>query len=420
MRTANYSTFLSRISGLIGVARSDLQDEEKSILNGFFNHSIQSAWESSNWIDLTAIGEARFVGNLIPYANAYTVNGASWSTSALTVTDNVLANPMDSRVTAATFFETAANSGHQIQTPSITALPGVQYQFQVYVRAFGRSYCRLRAADTGTYLAFFSLSGDGSVVSNSNCTASIGQVANGFYLCTITFTSSTTAPTVLVSSLALSTDGSTTIYAGNTTLGLAAWGFFMGPSTTAPGNTFLDWNQTGETEIEAIFNVWKNPPSSVSYSAAIPYTFAPGGVQLVGTGAAISVGNPVYVDYRPPSPNYTGADYQPTFTYAVGEQVYFEDPTGDYWKCVVATIIGQSPTTTPASWELLEIPYVFLDYCVYATYADWLRVEGRNGAAEIAENRADEELAEEFDRQERQMGAVLPTKYQTHVSVQAR
>lgn len=422
MRTANYSTYLSRVAGLIGVAVADMQSEETFILNGFFNHAIKDAWESSNWIDLTMSGEARLIGNLVPYANAYTAYGSSWGTSALTVTDNVLANPADSRATAATLIETAAVSGHQLQTPTITVLPAAQYVFSAYLRPYGRSFVRLQVADTSSYSAFFSLTGAGAVVSESGCTASIGQVSNGFYLCSITYTSSATSPVSSVASVALSTDGSTTIYAGNTMLGVGAWGYYLGPSLNTGQALTLPWDQTGETFIEAIFNVWNRLPSSVTYAAPIPYTFSPAGVTLVGTGSAISPGSPVFVDYRQPVPDYEGATFAALSTYAINDQVYFTDSdgVGNYWKCVAVTSAGESPSTTPAKWALIEIPQLFLDFTVYNAYAQWLRVEGRNGAAEIAESRAEEELNDEFDRQERQMGAVLPTKYQTHVSAQSR
>lgn len=73
------------------------------------------------------------------------------------------------------------------------------------------------------------------------------------------------------------------------------------------------------------------------------------------------INNPVFVYYRKTIPSYTGDTYSATDTYAVDEQIYFTNALnkGDFYKCLVATSAGQSPSTTAASWEIIPIQSTF-------------------------------------------------------------
>jgi hypothetical protein len=62
---------------------------------------------------------------------------------------------------------------------------------------------------------------------------------------------------------------------------------------------------------------------------------------------------------------------------------------------------------------------VFLQYCIYRAYADWLISDGQLDKADRASAMADRKLADSIEVQERQMGDVLPTKFQTHVTSRA-
>jgi hypothetical protein len=131
---------------------------------------------------------------------------------------------------------------------------------------------------------------------------------------------------------------------------------------------------------------------------------------------------PVYIYYRKPCPRFTAPDYDATLTYAIDDQILFEDSDGvtNFWKCVVATSAGQSPDTNPDSWELLEIPEVFFNYAVYSSYADWLRMDGQTDKAASADALAQRKQDEESDKQERQQGWVQDMTVSTHVTSQAR
>jgi len=82
----------------------------------------------------------------------------------------------------------------------------------------------------------------------------------------------------------------------------------------------------------------------------------------------------------------------------------------------VATTAGQSPSTTPASWSLIPLYTPFLQYCIYRVFADWLLSDGQQDKASGMLGLAEAKLADAVENQERQMGDVLPTKFQTHVT----
>lgn len=432
METQDYSSFLERVSGLMGMTSDDLQSGELTILNGFFNRAIKDGWERTNWIELCPYGEARFVGNLLTYPNK--LSSSVYTNTAITVTDNVANNPCDGRLTADKLLETSATSAHSL-VQSYTFLPNTQHTFYFWGRYFGRQYIKLSGYDgTSTFSAFFDLVNGVTGTIAASTSASITQGDNGFYLCSIQFTTSSTATSGTVT-MSLSTDGSTTSYAGDTAKGIFGWGFVLIKTTnTGQQDQLLPWDQEDEHVIEAVFNAWEQNVTKLQLPRSARYSFMPDGIQfysssgtqwqlwtpsLQGTNSVPP--NPVFIYYRRRVPQYKGDDYSASATYSVDEQVYFtnSDDAGNYYKCLVATTTGQSPETTPTSWELLEIPDFLFDYVTYRAYSEWLRVEGQQAKAQINLQNAEEYMNSELDRMERQQGVTLQTKMQTHLSTQS-
>lgn len=428
--TKAYSDFLNREADLCGILRTNIPTDVAALWNGSFTPAIREAWERGNWIDVCPFGEARFIGNLLASPNNLT--NAAWTATNLSITANALANPADSRVTASKALETVTNGEHKtVQTE--TFFPSTNYQFSFYARALGRNYAYVAISDgTTSYTAFFNVY-NGTIGTSANFTAtSIQQQPNGFFLCTATFTSSATASTGSVA-LQISTDGSTISYAGDVTKGLYFWGAQL-QQTTYPStdDTLLPWDQTGESEIEAVFQVWRDSPVWANFPQPQGYEITPNGIQIIpqfGGGSfvqpvnyAAPMPNLVWIYYRKRCPTFTGDDFDATATYAAGEQIYYTAADGEsnYYKCLAATSAGQDPDDTPAKWELLEIPAVFFDFVCYRVYSEWLLSDGQMDKAAGAEQVASNRLDTEFDRQERQMGDVLPMKVQTHVTSQAR
>ncbi len=183
--------------------------------------------------------------------------GTTWSANAVTVSSNVLANPMDGTVTADQFLETSATAEHSVsQAYTFTAVSTV---LSCFVKANSRTWVRLKANDgTTNFTAFFNLS-TGVASAGTNCTSSIYDAGNGWYRCIIIFTPAAAAGNVYLNA---STDGSTVSYAGNTADGLYLWGAQLersasvGPyvvTTTASASISAPQNDTANSATGDIF-----------------------------------------------------------------------------------------------------------------------------------------------------------------------
>ncbi|HUS97498.1 MAG TPA: hypothetical protein VMX97_12225, partial [Hyphomicrobiaceae bacterium] len=188
-------------------------------INNLWNANVRQIWGAGNWTDLSVWGEARFAGDLLVYPNDLSQT-AYWTATNTTVTANSIANPADNRVTASKVMETSATGAHNVAQNALTCFPSTGYQLSAYVRPNGRSYVYLAANDgTTTFSTFFNVQ-SGTVGAGSNVTSSnIQQFPNGYFLCTITYTSGTAA-TSQSSTVQVSTDGTTLSYAGDPSKGL--------------------------------------------------------------------------------------------------------------------------------------------------------------------------------------------------------
>jgi len=431
-RTRNYSDFLNSVTQLIGVPLSRVTTELADSINQFFNNAVRDVWLSTQWLDICPRGEARFVGNKLTYPNDPTQT-TYWTATALSTTSNQLANPLDGSVTAGKLLETGASSEHKIVQNVTSFFPSQQYTVSAYVRPNGRSHVQLLAYDgSATYSAFYNTS-TGVVGTVSNATGtSITLQPNGFYLCQLSFTASASATSSGTYSLKLSTDGSTVSYAGDTSKGVYVWGCLVQQVTNVPvSDLTIPWEQTGESVIESVFEVYQSFPASALNPRRQGYLLTQNGIQLISGAWSTYVNgvnqssvygvlpcNPVFLFYRKYPATFTGADFSASDTYLVGEQVYFTDSSGNgnYYKCVVATSAGESPSTAASKWEVIPLYTVFFQYCIYRSYADWLISDGQLDKADRASRMAEQKLADSIEVQERQMGDVLPMKVQTHVT----
>lgn len=128
----------------------------------------------------------------------------------------------------------------------------------------------------------------------------------------------------------------------------------------------------------------------------------------------------VWCEYRIKRPELNGDLFSTSVAYAVGSQCYFDSGSntgsytpvagkphyGNFYTCLTATTAGQSPSTHPAKWSLITIPYLFAGYAARGAYADWLRSELQIEAAQVAEAESEKVLADTVDIVIRQQGQV--------------
>jgi hypothetical protein len=178
-------------------------------------------------------------------------------------------------------------------------------------------------------------------------------------------------------------------------------------------------------------------PLAANYPSRVGYKITANGIQVINSTAAYNATyvvqspqsatstqsslplSPVYLNYRTRVPNYTGAAYSAGTTYTFGQQFYYTDTStgyGNYYQVITASTTGNTPNAQPTYFQALTIPYAFYDYACESAYADWLRTEGQTAKAEMQDQAAQMFMDNEFDRQERQMGQIMPWRVQTHLT----
>lgn len=430
--TRNYSEFLTRIAGLIGTTVSAFTADELTFLNAYFNNNMKTAWQFLAWVDVCPYGEARFIGNSLFYPHDQTQT-TYWTATNVTASANGVANPIDNRVTTGKILETSATGNHSV-AQSFTVTPGATYTQSVYARPIGGRYLYVATSDgVSSYTSFFNLQAGTLGTASANIgsgACSITQLANGFYLCSISFTASTSA-TSGTSTFQASSDGSTLSYAGDATKGLYLWGALTQQTSLCNSSaSLLPDAQLGESIIDTFYQAWQTNPLNAQWPVSLGIQTTPLGSQIIGSstwnystlngqsGFTAPFANPIYIYYRTPPFIYAGSAYSAASTYAIGDIIQFTNSASviNYYTCLIATAAGQSPTTAAASWSINYIPDVFFPYCVYKSYADWLRADGQFDKAELQDDKAEEILNAEIDNQEREMGVLPQFKVSTHVT----
>jgi hypothetical protein len=131
----------------------------------------------------------------------------------------------------------------------------------------------------------------------------------------------------------------------------------------------------------------------------------------------------VYAEYRIKRPELVGDLYSVSVAYSVGAQAYFDSGSntgtlipiagkphyGNFYNCIGATTAGQSPSTHPTKWQIVQIPYIFAPYAARGAFSDWLKSELQLEAAQVAEAEAQNTLVEAIDlilRQQKQVNRI--------------
>ena len=121
--------------------------------------------------------------------------------------------------------------------------------------------------------------------------------------------------------------------------------------------------------------------------------------------------NKVWLKFRKRRPELTGDPFSATTAYASGDQIYFG---GQFYDANTSTLGGESPTTTAASWDIVDVPYIFQNYLIRGAYADYLRATGNNELAAQADSDAEAVIGVEADKLLRQQGQVERVNVSTY------
>lgn len=129
----------------------------------------------------------------------------------------------------------------------------------------------------------------------------------------------------------------------------------------------------------------------------------------LGVHVPLAAPNVVWVEFRWRRPTLKGGMWDSATVYTSGQQVYFSATTGgvgNFYEANATTAAGESPSTTPAKWDVVPLPELLRDYCIRGGYADWLRADGQTDRAEAEEDQALAALEAEADLVQRQQKQV--------------
>jgi len=147
-----------------------------------------------------------------------TFDNAYWTKSNSTISANSTTAP-NGTLTADTLIEDTSNSTHRIfNNSAVTISNTIASTYSVYLKSAGRTRAWVR--DNDIVGALFNLSNGTIVSTEGTATATITNVGDGWYRCTITKVSSGTSGRIVV----YLDNGTSETYTGNGTSGIYIWG----------------------------------------------------------------------------------------------------------------------------------------------------------------------------------------------------
>jgi hypothetical protein len=155
--------------------------------------------------------------NLLTYSEDF--SNAAWTKGGCSVSANAIVAP-DGTLTGDRLVEDTTNGDHRaFQLSSFTS--GTAYTFTVYAKQAGRSLLQLANTMAGGYIATFDLAA-GTVSNTATGTATITNVGNGWYRCSVSNTSTFTGNSN--NQIRLVNTGTNTSYTGDGWSGVFVWG----------------------------------------------------------------------------------------------------------------------------------------------------------------------------------------------------
>ena len=155
--------------------------------------------------------------NLLTYSDDF--SDAAWIKTRSSIGSNVIIAP-DGTLTGDKLIEDTNASNSHLVAQLFSETSGTVYTYSVYVKPAERSFFAL---SQGTRFAYFDLSA-GSVGLQANAVGSISSVGNGWYRCSIVYTSVVTGSVGHEIQIATSAASGGVIYTGDGYSGIYIWG----------------------------------------------------------------------------------------------------------------------------------------------------------------------------------------------------
>jgi hypothetical protein len=163
--------------------------------------------------------------NLVQYSETF--NNAYWTKSNTTISADTTTAP-NGTLTADTLIEDTSNSTHRIfNNTAVTVSTSIASTYSVYLKSAGRTRAWVR--DNDIVGALFNLSNGTVVSTEGTATATITNVGDGWYRCTITKINTTVSGRIVI----YLDNGTSETYTGNGTSGIYIWGAQVVEGTSA-------------------------------------------------------------------------------------------------------------------------------------------------------------------------------------------
>lgn len=155
-----------------------------------------------------------------------------------------------------------------------------------------------------------------------------------------------------------------------------------------PFEQYVSLDQTGQTPIGEVRGIYRsNPRTNRRYPGPLTFIMDDKGIM-----PAPLAGAQVWVEFRLRPPVLTSIAYASGTTYGVGDPVYQPTTTGECYASLVAGNVGNTPETSPLSWQKQNIPYIFAEAIKLGALADFIESQGQNEKADAIRDEAEQKL----------------------------
>ncbi len=146
-----------------------------------------------------------------------------------------------------------------------------------------------------------------------------------------------------------------------------------------PFDRYLSKVQTGKTAMGLVYGAYDRNPRVFTNTTEYEVNQSENGGQFMEDVTK------VWVEFQARVPRLWGDVFSTTATYtAAVHQIYFTvtaGSAGNFYDCAVTTTAGQSPTTTAASWTIVDLPWWLQEYLIEKTYWHYLVSDGQHDKA---------------------------------------
>lgn len=348
MRTVAYSEVLQKATEATGRIFADLSAEEAGLFKGFVGTRLRGAWEMAEWPDLVPVEERKFRLDW----DATVTYAAPTAAAAV----EVFFGP------ARKYYQSLR--GANLNNAPATFAGGVWTENSAW---WAQSQTEYDGNDWGTGVNY----AVGNIVRRS--TSSGAGADERFYQVH-------------------------TAHVSGASFNAANFG------NLTDFDRFVAYEQTGLVKFGEVWGVFDRNPDIHRNAQPLTRRLSRNGVQVYDDVPTC------WLRYRLRAPFLKGATFSATVAYAVDEQIYFSttsaagNVTANFYDVVTLTNAGETPLTHAAKFALVPIPYIFAEWLNHAAAADMLSKDAKDDWSRDEMTLAQEAIARELDKLERQQG----------------